>query len=177
MPTLIIANSTPVPQLALILALAYGALVTSTSLTEVLRLRELFNGLGFVLFSFIIGATYFGGVVSAASLFFGFPANRYIALALTALHALHLIVSILKKGDRVLGVAIEVKMNYFLLVILWLAIFPIFFSLYYPNDIYLPGEDMLRHYMWSVNLIRNPLKHLRINSDIYYLVFHSFEGG
>ena len=57
---LIAASIIPSPWLALLLALVYAALVAGVSLAEVLKLRGVFDDvLGFALFSFIIGSTYF----------------------------------------------------------------------------------------------------------------------
>jgi len=173
---LIAANIIPIPWLALPLALVYAAPVVGVSLVEALKLRGIFDDvLGFALFSFIIGSTYFGVIVSGASLLLGFPANRYAALVLAALHTFHL-VSIYSKKVRRQSIEIKMKGDSLLLMCSWLTLIYNFFSIYYPNDVYLPGEDMLRHYMWSVNLIRNPWKFLSLSPD-NYLVFHAFEGG
>jgi hypothetical protein len=173
---LIAASIIPIPWLALPLALMYAALVAGVSLTEALKLRGIFDdAVGFALFSFIIGSTYFGVIALGASLLLGFPANRYVALALVALHTFHL-VSIYSKKARSQPIEITVKGDSLLFICIWLMLIYNFYSIYYPNDVYLPGEDMLRHYMWSVNLIRNPWKFLSLGPD-NYLVFHAFEGG
>jgi hypothetical protein len=173
---LIAASIIPIPWLALPLALVYAALVAGVSLAEVLKLRGVFDDvLGFALFSFIIGSTYFGVVALSASLLLGFPANRYAALVLVALHTFH-IISICSKKTKSQSIEIKIKGDSLLLINSWLVLIYNFFLIYYPNDVYLPGEDMLRHYMWSVNLIRNPWKFLSLSPD-NYLVFHAFEGG
>jgi hypothetical protein len=173
---LIAASIIPIPWLALPLALVYGALVAGASLAEVLKLREIFdNVLGFALFSFIFGSMYFGVIMLGTSLLLGFPANRYVALTLVALHTLHL-VTINSKKARSKYIEIIIRSGSLLFICNLLAFIYNFFSIYYPSNVYLPGLDMLRHYMWSVNLIRNPWKFLSLGSD-NYLVFHAFEGG
>jgi len=173
---LIAASIIPIPWLALLLALVYAALVAGVSLAEVLKLRGVFDDvLGFALFSFIIGSTYFGVIALGASLLLGFPANRYVALVLVALHTFH-IISICSKKTKSQSIEIKIKGDSLLFISSWLTLIYNFYLIYYPNDVYLPGEDMLRHYMWSINLIRNPWKFLGLGPD-NYLVFHALEGG
>ncbi|MCC6005625.1 MAG: hypothetical protein LM590_14905, partial [Thermofilum sp.] len=173
---LIAASIIPIPWLALPLALVYAALVAGVSLAEALKLRGIFDdAVGFALFSFIIGSTYFGVIALGASLLLGFPANRYTALVLAALHTFH-VVSIYSKKSKSQSIEIEMKGDSLLFISSWLTLIYNFYLIYYPSDVYLPGEDMLRHYMWSVNLVRNPWKFLSLGPD-NYLVFHAFEGG
>jgi hypothetical protein len=173
---LIAASTVPVPWLALPLALVYAAPIVGASLVEALKLRRVFDDvLGFALFSFIVGSTYFGVIALGASLLLGYPANRYAVLVLAALHTFHF-VSIFSKKVRRQSIEIKMKGDSLLFICSWLTLIYNFFLIYYPNDVYLPGEDMLRHYMWSVNLIRNPWKFLSLSPD-NYLVFHAFEGG
>ncbi|MCC6005674.1 MAG: hypothetical protein LM590_15150, partial [Thermofilum sp.] len=173
---LIAASTVPVHWLALPLALVYAAPVVGVSLVEALKLRGIFDDVvGFALFSFIIGSTYFGVIALGASLLLGFPANRYAVLVLAALHTFH-VVSIYSKKSRSQSIEIKMKGDSLLFISSWLTLIYNFYLIYYPNDVYLPGEDMLRHYMWSVNLVRNPWKFLSLGPD-NYLVFHAFEGG
>lgn len=173
---LIVAGVIPIPWLALPLALVYVAIIAGVSLTEVLKLRGIFDDvLGFVLFAFIIGSTSFGVIMFGASLFLGFPANRYVALALVALHTFHLVI-IYSKKVRSRSIEIIVKGDSLLIACIWSTLIYNFFSIYYPGIVYIPGLDIVRHYMWSVNLIRNPWKFLSLSPD-NYLVFHAFEGG
>ncbi|WP_148682152.1 hypothetical protein [Thermofilum adornatum] len=171
---LVVASIIPIPWLALFLALMYAAPVVGVSLAEALKLRGIFDdAVGFALFSFIIGSTFFGVIALGASLFLGFPGNRYAVLVLVALHTIHVVGIYSKKSKSQL---IEMKGDSLLFISSWLTLIYNFYLIYYPNDVYLPGEDMLRHYMWSVNLVRNPWKFLSLSPD-NYLVFHSFEGG
>jgi len=161
---------------ALVLALIYGVLVTGVSLLKALKLEKILSDdlIEFALSSFVVGTTYFGTVVLAASLALGFPANRYIALALVSLHTLYLIHVCLREDSRMTEIVVRMEDLFF--VFPWLLALYIFYSLYYIYDVYLPGEDILRHYMWSVNLVRNPWKFLSLSPD-NYILFHSFEGG
>ncbi|MCC6003897.1 MAG: hypothetical protein LM590_06100 [Thermofilum sp.] len=173
---LIATSIVPIPSLALPLALVHATLVTGVSLAEALKLRGIFaDALGFALFSFIFGSTYFGVIVLSASLFLGFPANRYVGLALVALHTFHL-VTIYSKEARSQPVEIMIKVDQLFFVCTWIIFTYNFFSIYYPGNVYQPGLDLLRHYMSSVNLIRNLWKFLSLNPD-NYLIFHAFEGG
>jgi hypothetical protein len=173
---LIATSIVQIPWLALSLALVYVAPVVGVSLAEVLKLRGVFEDvLGFALFSFIFGSTYFGVMMLGVSLLLGFPANRYVGSALAALHTFHLVI-IYSKKVRSQSIEIAVRGDSLLFICIWLALIYNFFSIYYPGNVYVSGLDILRHYMWSVNLIRNPWKFLSLVSDDY-LVFHAFEGG
>jgi len=174
---LIAANIIPIPWLALPLALVYAAPVAGVSLAEVLKLRKVFEDvLGFALFSFIFGSTYFGVMMLGVSLLLGFPANRYVTLTLVALHTLHFVTIYSKKARSKYIIEIIIRGDNLLFICNWLAFIYNLCSIYYPSNVYLPGLDMLRHYMWSVNLIRTPWRFLSFSPD-NYLVFHAFEGG
>ncbi|MCC5997926.1 MAG: hypothetical protein LM573_02505 [Thermofilum sp.] len=172
---IIIFNLMSISHLALPFALVYGTLVPGISLIKVFNLVGLFDDLSeFFLFSFSIGVSYLGSVTLLASLLFGFPLNRYILDFVFVLHILHIFILCIKNNREFLEVTVDLKSILFLII--WLLVLYIFFSLYYPSNIFLPGLDIVRHYIWSINLIRNPWKFLVIFPD-NYIIFHAFEGG
>ena len=84
--------------------------ITGVSLAEALELGKASEGLvGFLLLSFITGATYLGAVILAATFFLGFPANRYTVLFLAALHTSHLIGISLKDENQASVVAVNME--------------------------------------------------------------------
>jgi hypothetical protein len=172
---IIIFNLFSINQLALPFALVYGTLVPGISLIKILNLLGLFDDLSeFFLFSFSIGVSYLGSVTLIASLLFGFPLNRYVLVFVFVSHVLHIYILGIRSNFEFLEVTVDLKGILFLII--WLFVLYIFFSLYYPSNIFLPGLDIVRHYIWSINLIRNPWKFLAIFPD-NYIIFHAFEGG
>jgi len=157
--------------IAAVLTLIYY-FVVGYSIIKLLKLEQLINSSESLTLSFITGFTYIGLIAFASTLLTNVTITYFILNILIVIHII-VLSYIFKRRE------INVKFSLGHISLLkWMLIFIIIFSFYafyYAKFVYLPGTDISRHYMQSVNIIRNPQKFLEIVPDYYYL-FHSSVG-
>jgi hypothetical protein len=148
--------------------------IVGYSIIELLSLRSLLDLLEIVLYSFAVGFTYVGVVAFVAMILLRSVVAQYILLAMILMHIILLFKQMSGKSKELY---IQFNFNPDTLF-KWITVFVIvlsFYALYYKDFVYTPGTDISRHYMHSVNVIRNPMEFLRVTPDHYYL-FHSSVG-
>jgi len=146
--------------------------VVGYSIIRLLKLEQLFSSLESFVLSFIIGFTYIGLIAFASALLTNVTITHFILNILIIIHII-----VLSYIFRRREINIEFSLSPISLL-KWMLVFTIVLSIYafyYAKFVYLPGTDIARHYMQSVNIIRNPLEFLEIAPDYYYL-FHSSVG-
>ena len=148
--------------------------VVGYSITKLLEFESLLDNLEIVIYSFVLGFTYIGLITFTAAILFEMAVIRYILLALILIHVVLLFKQVFRKSK-------ELHMQFNLnptTLFRWLMVSIVvlsFYAFYYKDFVYIPGTDISRHYMYSVNIVRNPIEFVGIAPDYYYL-FHSSVG-
>jgi len=148
--------------------------VVGYCITKLTEFESLLDNLEIVIYSFVLGFTYIGLITFTAAILFEMAVIRYILLALILIHVVLLFKQMSRKSKEL---HIQFNLNPTTLF-RWLMVSIVilsFYAFYYKDFVYISGTDISRHYMHSVNIVRNPIGFVGIAPDYYYL-FHSSVG-
>jgi len=147
--------------------------VVGYSIIKVIGLTSLLDNLEITVFAFILGSTYIALITFVSSILFDISMIRIILSLLIFMNLLLLFREANKKVDRYLQFNLDnsTLCRFIMIIVVILT----FYAFYYRDFVYIPGTDITRHYMFSVNIVRNPLKFIEITLD-YYHFFHAYLG-